>query len=80
MGHLQAFVVTHYLLVGLQREIHIFVFTYTGHEAATLLFIYILFGDVGLIVSDLVSKRREHIFKVICSIMQVTVRFILTQW
>jgi hypothetical protein len=47
MGHLQMFVVTYYLLIGLQREIHIFLFTYAGHEAARLMFIYILFGDIG---------------------------------
>jgi hypothetical protein len=35
-----------YLLIGLQRELHIFLFTYTGHEAATLMFIYILFGHI----------------------------------
>jgi hypothetical protein len=47
MGHLQIFPVTHYLLIGLQREIHIFLFTYTGHEAATLLFNDVLLGDIG---------------------------------
>jgi hypothetical protein len=47
MGHLQVFLVTHYLLIGLQREIHISLFTYTGHKAATVMFIYILFGDIG---------------------------------
>jgi hypothetical protein len=46
MDHLQVFLVTHYLLIGLQHEIQIFLFTYTGHEVATLMFIYILFGDI----------------------------------
>jgi hypothetical protein len=41
------FLVTHYLLIELQREIHTFLFTYTGHEATMLMFIYILFGDIG---------------------------------
>jgi hypothetical protein len=30
MDHLQVFLVAHYLLIGLQREIHIPLFTYTG--------------------------------------------------
>jgi hypothetical protein len=30
------------LITGLQREITIFLFTYTGHNVATLMFIYIL--------------------------------------
>jgi hypothetical protein len=47
MGHLQVFQVTHYLLIGLQCELHIFLFTYTGHETATPMFIYVLFGDTG---------------------------------
>jgi hypothetical protein len=46
MGHLHVFLVTHYLLIGLQREIRMFLFIYTGHEAATLMSIYILFGDI----------------------------------
>jgi hypothetical protein len=45
MGHLQVFVVAHYLLIGIQREIHIFLFTFTRHEVAMLMIIYILFGD-----------------------------------
>jgi hypothetical protein len=31
------------LITGLQREIPIFLLTYTGHKLATLMFIYILF-------------------------------------
>jgi hypothetical protein len=55
MGHLQVFLVTRYLLIGLQREIHIFLFTYTGHEAAMLIFIYILFGDIDSCVTTVLS-------------------------
>jgi hypothetical protein len=44
---MQVFLVIHYLLIGWQCEIHTFLFTYTGHEAAMLMFIYILFGDIG---------------------------------
>jgi hypothetical protein len=43
MGYLQVFPGTHYLLTGLQCEIQTFLFTCTGQEAATLMFIYILF-------------------------------------
>jgi hypothetical protein len=46
MSHLHVFPITHYLLIGSQREIPIFLFTCTGHEAAPLMFIYILFRDI----------------------------------
>jgi hypothetical protein len=49
MGHLRVFLVTHYRITGLQREIHIFLFTYTGHKLAPLMFIYILFSGHSLI-------------------------------
>jgi hypothetical protein len=42
-GHLQVFPVTHYI-TGFKHEIPIFLFTYTGHEVATLMFIYMLFS------------------------------------
>jgi hypothetical protein len=45
-GHLQVFLVTHYYITGLPREVPIFLFTYTGHEVATLMSIYILFRDI----------------------------------
>jgi hypothetical protein len=49
MDHLQVFLVTHYLLIVLQCEIHIVLFTYTGHEATVLVFLYILSGVLALV-------------------------------
>jgi hypothetical protein len=45
-GHLHVFLVTHYYITGLQREISVFLFTFKGHKVAALMFIYILFRDI----------------------------------
>jgi hypothetical protein len=62
MGHLQVFIVTHYLLIGLQREIDIFLFTYTGREAAMLVFIYILFEDIGSFETTILTFKLKLLF------------------
>jgi hypothetical protein len=46
--NLQVFLDTHYYITGLQREIPMFLLTYTGHKVARLMFIYILFRDIDI--------------------------------
>jgi hypothetical protein len=49
------FLVTDYYTTGLQHEIPIFLFIYTGHNMVVLVFIYILFSDIDTSETEILN-------------------------
>jgi hypothetical protein len=58
-GHFQVFLLTYYYINGLQREIPIFLFAYTGHQMATLVFICLQFRDIDSTETKLLNLTTK---------------------